>query len=98
MTMPGIEPLVYVGLHESQGELLPTFQDTISYAWVGGYPGPYRRGRDIEVTLHPMKEAQAAEMLSLSEVVEKFNELLTRAERLEFPTLKLPRIPPGDAA
>ncbi len=99
MTIPGIEPLVFSGMHESsQGELLPTFQDTISYTWVGCYPGPYRRGQDIDVALYPMKEAEAAEMLSLSEVVGKINELFVRAERLGFPTLKPPRIPPGNAA
>jgi len=99
MTIPGIEPLVYAGVHKSsQGELLPTFQDTISYTWVGGYPGPYRHGQDIDVTLYPMKEDEAAEMLSLSEVVQKINELFFRAERLGFPTLKPPRIPPDNAA
>lgn len=99
MTIPGLEPLVYAGVHAcSQGELLPTFQDTISYTWVGAYPGPYRPDQDVDVTLHPMKEDEAAEMLSLSEVVQKFNELFARAERLGFPMLKPRRVPPGDPA
>ena len=98
MTIPAIEPLVYAGLHESsQGDLLPTFQDTISYTWVGGYPGPYRDGQDIDVALYPMRAAEAAEMLSLSEVVQKINELFVRAERLGFPALKTPHIAPGNA-
>jgi hypothetical protein len=98
MTMPGLEPLVYVGLHESEGEILPTFQDTISYTWVGGYPGPFKREQDIEVMLFPMKTEEAAEMLSLAEAVAEINELFGRAERLGFPVLRLPRIPPSDAA
>ena len=98
MTIPGVEPLVYVGVHESsQGELLPTFQDTISYTWVGGYPGPYKSGQNIDVTLHPMAEPEASEMLSLAEVVQEINEVFDRAEGLGFPALKSPRVPPGNA-
>ena len=99
MTAPGIEPLVYVGVHESsQGELLPTFQDTISYTWVGSCPGPYRHHEDIDVTLYPMKEEEAAEMLSISEVVQKISEVFARAKRLGFPKLKPPRFPLSNAA
>ena len=99
MTIPGLEPLVYIGVRESsKGELLPTFQDTISYTWVGGYPGPYRRDQIVDVTLYPMKDDEAADMLSISEVVQKINELFVRAEGLGFPTLKPRRIPPGEAA
>ncbi|MFZ2990185.1 hypothetical protein [Ideonella sp.] len=99
MTIPAIEPLVYAGVHpSSQGKLLPTFQDTVSYTWVGAYPGPYRGDQSIDVTLHPMTDAEAAEMLALSEVVLKVNELFVRAERQGFPMLKPPRIPPHNAA
>jgi hypothetical protein len=98
MTMPSVEPLVYLGLLESNGQLLATFQDTISYAWVGRYPGPYKQEQNIEVTLDPMKAHEAAEMLSLAELVEEINELVARAERLGFPTLRFPSIPPSGAA
>jgi len=98
MTMPGLEPLVYVGLHESEGIVVPTFQDTISYSWVGGYPGPFKRNADVEVMLFPMKAPEAEGMLSLADAVSEINKLFARAEALGFPVLKVPRIPPGDAA
>ncbi len=88
MTMPGVEPLIYIGLHDSDGSMLHTFQDTISYSWVGRYPGPFRPGQDIEVSLYPMQVEEASTLLSLAEVVAKLNELYARAERLNFPVLK----------
>ena len=96
--MPGLEPLVYVGLHESEGSILHTFQDTISYTWMGRYPGPFKPNQDMEVLLYPMRTEEAVAMLSLAEVVTEINELSVRAERLRFPTLKLPRLSPNDAA
>ena len=98
MTMPSLEPLVYVGLHDSDGSMLHTFQDTISYAWMGRFPGPFKPHKDMEVLLHPMREEEAAAMLSLAEVVTKINELYVRAEGLQFPLLKVPRLSPKDAA
>ena len=98
MTMPGLEPLVYIGKHDSDGSMLHTFQDTISYTWVGRYPGPFKPDQDMEVCLYPMQEDEAALMLSLAEVVAKVGEMFSLAERLGFPVLKVPRIKPSDAA
>ena len=92
MTMPGLEPLVYIGKHDSDGSMLHTFQDTISYTWVGRYPGPFRPNQDVEISLYPMQEEEASTMLSLAEVVTEINELSARAERLSFPVLKVPRV------
>jgi hypothetical protein len=97
LTMPGLEPLVYIGLHDSDGTLLHTFQDTISYTWVGRYPGPFRSNQDMEISLYPMQEKEAAAMLSLAEVVEKVGELFARAQRLGFPTLLAARVTSSDA-
>jgi hypothetical protein len=98
MTMPGVEPLVYIGRHDSDGKMLHTFQDTISYTWVGRYPGPFRADQDIEVSLYSMSDPEAEGMLSLANVLSEFKKLEARAERLGFPELKPPHVPPRGAA
>jgi hypothetical protein len=98
MTMPGVEPLVYIGRHDSDGEMLHAFQDTMSYTWVGRFPGPFEPDQNMEVSLHLMKDEEAETMLSFSEMVAEINKLAARAERLGFPELKPARVPPGDAA
>jgi hypothetical protein len=98
MTMPGIEPLVYIGRHESDGKMLHTFQDTISYTWVGRYPGPFRPDQDMEVSLYPMDDPEGEGMLSFSDLFSKLKELEARAKQLAFPELKPARVPPRGAA
>jgi hypothetical protein len=97
LTIPGLEPLVYIGLHDSDGAMLHTFQDTISYTWVGRYPGPYESNQDMEISLYPMQEKEAAAMLSLAEVVAQMSELFARAQRLAFPILLAANVSSSDA-
>jgi hypothetical protein len=97
LTMPGLEPLVYIGLHDSDGAMLHTFQDTISYTWVGRYPGPFKPNQDMEISLYPMQEKEAAAMFSLTEVVAEIGELFARAQRLGFPCLIAAKVPSSDA-
>jgi len=92
MTMPGVEPLVYIGRHDAEGEMLHTFQDTISYTWVGRYPGPFRPDQDMDVSLYPMKDEEAETMHSFEGLLAELNELAARAERLRFPALKPARV------
>jgi len=98
MTMPGVEPLVYIGRHESEGEMRHTFQDTISYTWVGRYPGPLRPDQDIEVLLYPIKDEEAGTILSFAEMVSEIGGLPALAEQLGFPMLKPAQASPNDAA
>jgi hypothetical protein len=98
MTMPGVEPLVYIGRHDSEGEMLHTFQDTISYTWVGRYPGPFRPDQNMEVSLYSMKDPEAEGMLSFAEMLSEIKDLAARAERLGFPELQPARAKPSGAA
>ena len=88
LTMPRIEPMVYVGSGASpSGEQSHVFQDPISYVEHGSCLSSPASGKD-EATIYllPSEEVGAA-VLDLAGVLQSIRVAYSRAEHLGFPRL-----------
>ena len=91
LTMPTVEPLVYIGDVElAEGGLHHAFQDTVSYSMYGSrlQPGAVDRD-DLEVYFIPPEEI-GVDVVDLSALAQKITASLDRARALDWPLLTCP--------
>ena len=89
-TMPGVEPLVYVGEFAEDGRRLLAFQDTVSYVRFGSRFEMSEPNDEIVLELVD-PEAVGESILGVDAVAHKVTEAARRAEALGYPNLSIVR-------
>lgn len=89
-TMPGVEPMVYVGINltiedGSASDITYYFQTTVSYMRFGPATSPHTEG-DIDVI--PYSEDRLGDVFTLQGIVAAVSEAASRAASLNYPKLK----------
>jgi hypothetical protein len=88
MTMPHVEPLVYIGDGEhTDGDRFYAFQDTVSYVMFGSRFAPDGRDRDdLSVYFIPPQEIGDS-LVDLEQAVAQVQDCLIKARALGWPEL-----------
>jgi hypothetical protein len=91
LTMPGVEPLVYLGEVElSDGGKARAFQDTVSYVRFGSHIGASEGIDEMFVYFLPDREI-GSDIVGIADVAVRVASAAKRAEQLGFPVLPVLR-------
>lgn len=92
LTMPGIEPCVYIGETVGEaGEAIRVFQDAVSYVRYGSRFSPGSTDRDDLAIYFLSAREIGTQVLDLERVVECVQACLERAIATDLPTLPVLR-------
>lgn len=89
-TMPGVEPLVYIGEVMEEGRRMLVVQDTVSYVRFGSRMELGEEDHEIVVEFIEPQDADAS-LLGVDAMALKIAEAAQRAGSLGYPTLRVLR-------
>ena len=97
LTMPGVEPLVYLGeVTDEGGSNGFVFQDTVSYVQLGsGLEGDEQHE---DIVMYFMRESEIGALYDLAELATEVNESAKRGASLNYPHLKVFRKRQADSS
>jgi len=92
MTMPGVEPLVYIGDGvTAEGAPFHAFQDTVSYVMYGSRLSPGATDRDDLLVYFLPPDEIGEDVVGLDSVVALMQDCLNRAVATDWPVLPVLR-------
>jgi len=91
LTMPGVEPLIYVGqVTEEGGSSGFVFQDTASYIQFGS--GLEGEEQHEDIVMYFLPESEIGALYDIQEVAGEITEAAGRAASLNYPRLVAPAV------